>query len=92
MAYIAPPIAALLKPLVRDTDFYTFYKIAFFIVEASGTIIGLLYKVSETQYKTMFFENKAKLDNVNAVLRQISKDIEKGRFKNKNFLFSFYKL
>lgn len=86
LAYIAPPIAALLKPLVRDTDFYTFYKIAFFIVEASGTIIGLLYKVSETQYKTMFFENKAKLDNVTTVLRQISKDIEKGRFKNKNFL------
>lgn len=86
LAYIAPPIAVLLKPLVRDTDFYTFSKIAFFIVEASDIIIGILYKVSETQYKTMFFENKAKLDNVNAVFRQISKDIEKRRFKNKNFL------
>lgn len=80
LAYIAPPLFALLKPI------NPYVKTAFFIVEAGGAIIGLLYKVSETQYETMFFENKAKLDNINAVLHQISEDIENGRFKNRNFL------
>lgn len=86
LAYVAPSIAVVLKPLIADTSFYTFSKIAFFVIEASGAIIGILYKTSETKYKTMFFENKAKLDNIKEVLYQISKDIEKGRFKDKNFL------
>lgn len=86
LVYIAPAIAVLLQPLVRNTDFYKYSKIAFFIVEGAGTIIGFIYKVKETKYKTVFFENKAKLNNVKSILRQISKSIENKRFKNRNFL------
>lgn len=86
LIFVTESLAAILHPLVRSSSANHYIKGTYFLIMSAGVIIGLLCQFSQTKYETIFFENKAKLNNIKLVLQELSKDINNKKFENRNFL------
>lgn len=86
LIFVNEVLAAVLHPLVRSSTANPYFKGAYFLIISAGVIVGLLCQISQTKYETIFFENKAKLNNIKFILKELYKDINNKKFKNRNFL------
>ena len=86
LIFVTESLASVLHPLVRSAGANPYIKATYFLIMSAGVVIGILCQTSQTKYETIFFENKAKLNNIKQILKQLSTDINAAKFKNRNFL------
>lgn len=83
---VTDSIAALLHPFIRGSSASLYAKVPYYLIMVGGSVAGVFCQIFQNKYEIIFFENKAKLDNIKHIFDDLAKEIENKNFKYNNFL------
>ncbi len=83
---VTDSIAALLHPLIRGSTASLYASVPYYLILVGGCVVGVLCQILQSKYEVIFFENKAKLDNIKFIFKDISRGIKEKNFIGNNFL------